>query len=126
MGVCCCAAGRPDAHPEVASFDHYGPLHSGEAVRHAREIIDSSVLKWPDRDHVEHCVRQWAAELAAVRPDLLRVGYFGCCARGDSGVGSDLDLVKESGRFARALAQETVWVYPVASEAHSTVDTKAD
>lgn len=27
------------------------------------------------------------------RPELIRVGYFGSYARGDAGVGSDLDLV---------------------------------
>lgn len=29
----------PDGHPEGAPFEHYGPLQSGEAVDHAREII---------------------------------------------------------------------------------------
>jgi predicted nucleotidyltransferase len=32
-------------------------------------------------------------ELASRRPELLRAGYFGSYARGDWGVGSDLDLV---------------------------------
>jgi hypothetical protein len=27
------------------------------------------------------------------RPELLRIGYFGSYARGDDGVGSDLDMV---------------------------------
>jgi predicted nucleotidyltransferase len=31
--------------------------------------------------------------LQATHPELLRVGYFGSYARGDWGVGSDLDLV---------------------------------
>ena len=30
----------PDAHPEGAPFEHYGPLQSGEAVRYAREILE--------------------------------------------------------------------------------------
>ncbi|MGE0538942.1 MAG: HEPN domain-containing protein [Dehalococcoidia bacterium] len=29
-----------DAHPEGAPFEHYGPLQSEEAVRHARTVID--------------------------------------------------------------------------------------
>ena len=33
------------------------------------------------------------AALKASRSDVVRVGYFGSYARGDCGVGSDLDLV---------------------------------
>jgi len=55
--------------------------------------LRSSVLKWPDRDTVDEAVRQWAGLQAARRPELLRVGYFGSYARGDWGVGSDVDLV---------------------------------
>jgi len=29
----------PNAHPEGAPFEHYGPLQSGEAVKYAREIL---------------------------------------------------------------------------------------
>ena len=29
----------PDSHPQVAPFEHYGPLHSEEALRYAGEII---------------------------------------------------------------------------------------
>lgn len=53
----------------------------------------SPVLKWPDRAAVETEARRWADEQAAGRPALLRVGYFGSYARGDWGVGSDLDLL---------------------------------
>jgi hypothetical protein len=35
----------------------------------------------------------WAAEQRRLRPELLRLGVFGSFARGDWGVGSDLDLV---------------------------------
>jgi predicted nucleotidyltransferase len=31
--------------------------------------------------------------LTEERPDVLRIGYFGSYARGDWGVGSDLDLI---------------------------------
>lgn len=29
----------PDSHPEVAPFEHYGPLQSGEALEHAGAIL---------------------------------------------------------------------------------------
>lgn len=30
----------PNGHPEGAPFEHYGPLQSEEAIRHARAIVD--------------------------------------------------------------------------------------
>ena len=54
---------------------------------------NSSILRWPDRDDVEGAVRIWAGSLADSRPDVLRVGFFGSYARGDWGVGSDLDVL---------------------------------
>jgi len=30
----------PNAHPEGAPFEHYGPLHSDGAIRYAREILE--------------------------------------------------------------------------------------
>ena len=38
-------------------------------------------------------MRTWAAEQAEQRPEVLKLGYFGSYARGDWGVGSDVDLV---------------------------------
>ncbi len=55
--------------------------------------LNSSVLVWPNQAEVDDAVRQWAAHVAVVRPELRRLGYFGSYARGDWGVGSDLDLV---------------------------------
>lgn len=55
--------------------------------------LNSSVLKWPDRETVVTAARKWASEEARRRPDLLRLGYFGSYATGNWGVGSDLDLV---------------------------------
>ena len=55
--------------------------------------LRSSVLRWPDRREVERRVAEWAAEEAPCHPGLLRLGYFGSYARGDAGVGSDLDLI---------------------------------
>ena len=55
--------------------------------------LNSRVLKWPDAAAVDTAARRWAGELAAREPEITRVGYFGSYARGDWGVGSDLDLV---------------------------------
>lgn len=55
--------------------------------------LNSSVLKWPDAPSVDQAVRQWAQRIARARKQVRRIGYFGSYARGDWGVGSDLDLV---------------------------------
>jgi predicted nucleotidyltransferase len=112
--------------------------------------LRSSVLRWPDRREVERSAAEWAAQEAQRHPGLLRLGYFGSYARGDAGVGSDLDLIavvesspdpferrsldwdltslpvpaellvytqpewehllRQGGRFARALQQEARWL----------------
>ncbi len=114
--------------------------------------LASSVFRWPNKQSVDRAVRAWAHDAVAGRRDIVRVGYFGSYARGDWGVGSDLDLVvvithsskppnrralewnlsdlpvsadlivyteqewnqlqQAGARFARTLAEETVWVYP--------------
>jgi hypothetical protein len=50
------------------------------------------VLRWPSAEAVIAALEEWAAAAAARRPELLRLGYFGSFARGEAGVGSDLDL----------------------------------
>ncbi len=55
--------------------------------------LNSQVLKWPSRAVVEESMRRWAQKEREHRPNLVRLGYFGSYARGDNGVGSDLDLV---------------------------------
>ena len=55
--------------------------------------LSSPVLKWPSREAVERAARDWACGEAPRHPDLVRLGYFGSYARGDAGVGSDLNLV---------------------------------
>ena len=55
--------------------------------------LNSSVVVWPDRPTIESALCRWAEEVAGARPELRRVGYFGSYARGDGGVGSDLDVV---------------------------------
>ncbi len=55
--------------------------------------LNSSVFKWPNRRQVDQAVRDWVKAVTISRPEILRIGYFGSYARGDWGVGSDLDLV---------------------------------
>lgn len=55
--------------------------------------LHSPVLKWPDLKTVDQAARQWAGRLGPRRDDVISIGYFGSYARGDWGVGSDLDLV---------------------------------
>ncbi len=55
--------------------------------------LTSPVLKWPDAPSVIKALRLWVEKVIKGRPDVVRIGYFGSYARGDWGVGSDLDLV---------------------------------
>ncbi len=55
--------------------------------------LRSSVLKWPDAKTVDKAVRQWAQQVAQAHPGTRRIGYYGSYARGDWGVGSDVDLL---------------------------------
>lgn len=56
-------------------------------------FLNEPVMRWPGRAEVDRAVRSWAESLAARAHGVLRVGYFGSYARGDWGVGSDVDLV---------------------------------
>ncbi|MGE0538943.1 MAG: nucleotidyltransferase domain-containing protein [Dehalococcoidia bacterium] len=51
------------------------------------------MLRWPDTETVRHAAHTWAEALVEAEPAIVAVGYFGSYARGDAGVGSDLDLV---------------------------------
>ena len=55
--------------------------------------LTSRVLRWPGRAEVDRAVRSLAGRIRASHPELARFGYFGSYARGDSGPGSDVDLV---------------------------------
>jgi len=70
--------------------------------------LNSRVLKWPDAAEVDAAARRWARDLAAREPELLRVGYFGSYARGDWGVGSDLDLIVLLARVAEPFSRRGV------------------
>jgi len=51
------------------------------------------VLKWPDRAQVDRAVRRWIRTESARHAELCRFAYYGSYARGNWGVGSDLDLL---------------------------------
>ncbi|MGC9398863.1 MAG: nucleotidyltransferase domain-containing protein [Anaerolineae bacterium] len=55
--------------------------------------LNSSVLTWPDRQEIERALQKWVHTHVLHHPEVLRVGYCGSYARGDWGVGSDLDLI---------------------------------
>ena len=80
----------------------------------------SSVLRWPDRSQVEQAVRAWVRNEAPRHRDLVKLGYFGSYARGDPGVGSDLDLVavvrKSSQSFERRALSWDLNALPVPAE----------
>lgn len=88
--------------------------------------LRSSVLKWPDAQTVIEAVRRWASAIAREHPEVVKIGYFGSYARGDWGVGSDLDVLilvewaeEPFERRAQGLRTEElpvpadVWVYTV-------------
>jgi hypothetical protein len=55
--------------------------------------LNSVVFKWPDRETVLAAARQWAAEVRQRDPTVEQVLCIGSYARGDWGVGSDIDVV---------------------------------
>ncbi len=55
--------------------------------------LNSSILKWPDKQKVHEAARDWAEKEGAEHASILAIGCFGSYARDDWGVGSDLDLI---------------------------------
>ncbi|MEX2534220.1 MAG: nucleotidyltransferase domain-containing protein [Trueperaceae bacterium] len=51
------------------------------------------MLVWPTAEQVDGAARAWARRLSENNSTIRAIGYFGSYARGDWGVGSDLDLV---------------------------------
>ncbi|MCP4629378.1 MAG: nucleotidyltransferase domain-containing protein [bacterium] len=70
--------------------------------------LNSSVLKWPDQSTVDRAARSWAVKEAGRHLELLRLGYFGSYARGDAGVGSDLDLIAIVDRTAETFERRSM------------------
>lgn len=54
--------------------------------------LNSAVLIWPDREVVLKAFQAWIRKYEH-NPDIIRIGYYGSYARGDWGVGSDLDVL---------------------------------
>jgi hypothetical protein len=65
-------------------------------------------------------MRLWTAEQVRVRPEIVRLGYFGSYAQGDWGVGSDLDVIaivrKTSEPFERRSLEWDLTTLPVPAE----------
>jgi predicted nucleotidyltransferase len=82
--------------------------------------LSSSVLKWPDIKAVEAALHDWVKQTAARRADVVHIGHFGSFARGDWGVGSDLDLVivvkSSSQPFERRSANRDTTKLPVPAD----------
>lgn len=55
--------------------------------------LNTSVIRWPDGPEVIASLRRWADQTSRTHPEITRVGYLGSYARGNWGVGSDLDVV---------------------------------
>ena len=53
----------------------------------------SRVLRWPDAREVERAATEWAKAAAGTASGIAAIGIFGSYARGEAGVGSDLDLI---------------------------------
>lgn len=81
--------------------------------------LRSSVLRWPGRAEVLQARAAWAQRLEL--PGLVAVGAFGSYARGEAGIGSDLDvlvIVEETALpFERRMAQLPLEELPVPAEA---------
>ena len=79
----------------------------------------SAVLKWPDAASVRNALAAWVTHEAR-HPGLLRLGYFGSYARGNWGVGSDLDLIAVVERsalpFERRATEWETSMLPVPAE----------
>lgn len=71
--------------------------------------LTSSVLRWPEAEAVYDAAQGWAAALAAAEPAIVAVGCFGSYARGDAGVGSDLDLVVLLRESALPFERRAMW-----------------
>lgn len=51
-------------------------------------------MRWPSHPEVHTAIGQWVEHLADTMPtNVVAAGYFGSYARGNAGVGSDLDIV---------------------------------
>jgi predicted nucleotidyltransferase len=82
--------------------------------------LNSSVFAWPGRNEVDQAARTWAQAQSQKHPELRALAYFGSYARGNWGVGSDLDLIAivnhSSEPFERRSLQWELHLLPVPTE----------
>jgi uncharacterized protein len=69
--------------------------------------LDSCVLKWPDPIEVLAALAEWAEVVAKPNRNIVRVGYIGSYAKGDWGVGSDIDVVLVLRESVKTFAQRS-------------------
>jgi len=74
--------------------------------------LNSVVFKWPDRETVLAAARRWAVALRQAQPSVRQVLCVGSCARGNWGVGSDLDAIVVLSKCALSPAQRYAKFYP--------------
>ncbi len=71
--------------------------------------LTSSVMRWLNPEAVLAAAQEWAERLASGEPSVIAVGCFGSYARGDAGVGSDLDLIVIMSANATTPRREGAW-----------------
>ena len=58
-------------------------------------LLNSAVLKWPDRDQALANIREWALKTGQKDSNIKKICCFGSLASGKWGVGSDADIMIE-------------------------------
>lgn len=55
--------------------------------------LNSSVLKWVTKEEIEKALKSWIVKIKKNHPEVKKIGLFGSYAKGNWGVGSDLDIL---------------------------------
>ena len=81
--------------PGGAPFEHYGPLQSEDAIRHARTILEFVRLELArPSESVDAAARRWAESAAPAHPGTLAIGCFRLPTRaGTPASAAHLDLL---------------------------------
>jgi len=74
--------------------------------------LSSAVFRWPEREQALAAARRWAGALRARDAAVERVLCIGSAARGDWGVGSDLDLMVILSDTSLSATQRYAKYYP--------------
>lgn len=83
--------------------------------------LNSVVFEWPNRAQVLEAARRWAAELLQRDPAVEDVFCVGSYARGDWGVGSDLDVIVIVGEAPASLVERRRLYEPARLPVHADV-----